>query len=106
MMAEKCTDNPRDCPLIPRVEALERTNEQHSATHREMFSRLNALERSTDSQGVMLESINEKLDEVKETVSALAEKPGKRWDGLVDKLIYLVAGAVVAWAAAGAPGLG
>lgn len=54
----------------------------------------------------MLESINEKLDEVKETVSALAEKPGKRWDGLVDKLIYLVAGAVVAWAAAGAPGLG
>ena len=54
----------------------------------------------------MLESINEKLDEVKETVSALAEKPGKGWDGLVDKLIYLVAGAVVAWAAAGAPGLG
>ena len=41
-MTEKCTDNPRDCPLIPRVEALERTNEQHSATHREMFSRLNA----------------------------------------------------------------
>lgn len=98
--------NPHDCPVLPRVEALERANEQHSSTHREMFNRLNTLERSTDSQGVMLQSINEKLDEVKETVSALAEKPAKRWDGLVDKLIYLVAGAVVAWVAAGAPGLG
>lgn len=98
--------NPHDCPVLPRVEALERANEQHSSTHREMFNRLNTLERSTDSQGVMLQSINEKLDEVKETVSALAEKPAKRWDGLVDKLIYLVAGAVVAWVAAGAPGPG
>lgn len=33
--------NPRDCPVISRVEALERANEQHSSTHREMFSRLN-----------------------------------------------------------------
>lgn len=98
--------NPRDCPVIPRVEALERANEQHSSTHREMFSRLNALERETDSQEVMLQNIDVKLDEVKATVSALAEKPGRRWDGLVDKLIYLAAGAVVAWAAAGAPGVG
>ena len=93
--------NPRDCPVIPRVEALERANEQHSSTHREMFSRLNALERETDSQEVMLQNID-----VKATVSALAENPGRRWDGLVDKLIYLAAGAVVAWAAAGAPGVG
>ncbi len=101
------TDNCKtDCPVIPRVEALEEDNRQHGSTHREMFTRLNALERSTDSQGVMLKNIDEKLDEVRSTVSALAEKPGKRWDGLVDKLIYLVAGAVVAWAAAGAPGLG
>lgn len=102
-MQENCKT---DCPVLPRVEALERANEQHSSTHREMFSRLNNLERETDSQEVMLQNIDVKLDEVKATVSALAEKPGKRWDGLVDKLIYLVAVAVVAWAAAGAPGLG
>lgn len=102
-MPDNCMES---CPVIPRVEALERTNEQHGITHREMFGRINALERSTDSQGVMLQNIDGKLDEVKATVSALAEKPGKRWDGLVDKLIYLVAGAVVAWIAAGAPGLG
>ena len=33
-MTEKCADN---CPLIPRVEALERANEQHGSTHREMY---------------------------------------------------------------------
>lgn len=102
-MQENCKT---DCPVLPRVEALERANEQHSSTHREMFSRLNALERETDSQEVMLQNIDVKLDEVRSTVSTLAEKPGKRWDGLVDKLIYLVTGAVVAWAAAGAPRLG
>lgn len=100
------TDNCKtDCPVLPRVEALERANEQHSSTHREMFSRLNALERETDSQDVMLQNIDVKLDEVRSTVSTLAEKPGKRWDGLVDKLIYLAALAAVAWVAAGAPGL-
>ena len=40
-----------------------------------------------------------------ETANALAEKPAKRWDGLVDKLIYAFALAVVAWVAAGMPGL-
>ena len=102
-MPDNCMES---CPVIPRVDALEEANRQHGATHREMFNRLNALERSTDSQGVMLRNIDEKLDELKATVSALAEKPGKRWDGMVDKLIYLAAGAVVAWAAADTPGLG
>ena len=41
-----------------------------------------------------------------ETAKALTEKPAKRWDGLVDKLIYAAALAVVAWIAAGMPGLG
>ena len=61
-MAEKCTDNPRDCPLIPRVEALERANEQHSATHREMFDRLRGLETLSAVQENKLDSILSKLD--------------------------------------------
>ena len=35
--------------------------------------------------------------EMAEEVKALAEKPAKRWDGLVDKLIWGVAGAVLAF---------
>ena len=47
-MTEKCADN---CPLIPRVEALERANEQHGSTHREMYDRLRELERLEGIQG-------------------------------------------------------
>lgn len=43
-MPDKCTDNPRDCPLAPRVEALEEANKQHSRTHEGMYDRIRALE--------------------------------------------------------------
>lgn len=31
LMNENC--NPNDCPLEPRISALERANEQHTKTH-------------------------------------------------------------------------
>lgn len=34
-------ENRNDCPLEPRTSALERANEQHGSTHREIFRRLN-----------------------------------------------------------------
>ena len=40
------------------------------------------------------------VGEIKTTVKELADKPGKRWDGLVEKLIWLLAGGVIAFAAA------
>ena len=53
----------------------------------------------------MLDGMDDKLDALTETAQALADKPAKRWDGLVDKLIYAAALAVVAWLSAGMPGL-
>lgn len=96
-MAEKCTDNPRDCPLIPRVEALERANEQHSATHREMFKRIGDLERVSDVQENKLDTILKKLDELTEKVEALEAKPGKQWESLVEKALWAVCAAVIAF---------
>ena len=96
-MSEKCTDNIRDCPLLPRVEALERANEQHSATHREIFKRVGDLERTTDVQENKLDTILKKLDELTEKVDALEAKPAKRWEGLVEKTIWAVAAAVIAF---------
>ena len=96
-MAEKCTDNPRDCPLIPRVEALERTNEQHSATHREMFDRLRVLETLSAVQENKLDTILKKLDEITAKVDALESRPAKRWEGLVEKSIWAVCAAVIAF---------
>lgn len=103
-MPEKCTDNPRDCPLLPRVEALEGANKQHSETHREIFRRLGNLESMTAVQDTQLKNIDEKLDEIKANnktilakVEALESKPGKRWDGLVEKAIWAVCAAVIAF---------
>ena len=44
------------------------------------------------------------VGEIKDDVKSLMSVPAKRWDGLVDKLLFAAAGAVLAWLAAGAPG--
>lgn len=95
-MPEKCTEA-RDCPLVSRVESLERANEQHSATHREIFNRMNAVEKDNAVQDAHYRSITGKLDEISTTVKTLADKPGKRWESLAEKAIWAVAAAVIAF---------
>lgn len=96
-MPEKCTDTPRDCPMIPRVEALERANEQHSATHREIFGRLGALETENAVQNAHWKNVNEKLDELTAMVKELSGKAGKRWESMVDKALWAVCASVIAF---------
>lgn len=52
------------------------------------------------------EHIQQDVKEIKADVKALTDKPGKRWEGLVDKVLLVLAGAFVAWLASGAPGMG
>lgn len=96
-MPEKCTDNPRDCPLIPRVEALEQENQRHTETHKEIFGRLNAVERDNAVQDAHYKAIDAKLDELTIMVKELSGKAGKRWDSLTDKAIWAIAAAVIAF---------
>lgn len=46
------------------------------------------------------------VGEIKADVKAMLDKPVKRWDGLVDKALWLLAGAFLAWVLAGMPGVG
>ena len=46
------------------------------------------------------------VGEIKADVKAMLDKPARRWDGLVDKALWLVAGAFLAWLLSGMPGLG
>lgn len=41
------------------------------------------------------ENVEKDVKEIKSDVKNLADKPAKRWDGLVDKIILTVAAAVV-----------
>lgn len=99
--------NPNDCAVGVRVTALEKEFDRYrtnsSDTHRKMFDQIGALEQDRASLETKLDEIDTKLDGLASTVSALAEKPGRRWDGLVDKLLYAAA---LAWVAARASGLG
>jgi hypothetical protein len=49
--------------------------------------------------------IADKVDSLDAKVTEIECKPGRRWDGLVDKLIYAAAGAFIVWLLSGAPGL-
>ena len=49
-------------------------------------------------------NMKEDIREIKTDVKGLTSIPGKRWESLVDKLLFAMAGAVLAWLAAGAPG--
>lgn len=92
-MPEKCSD----CPIEPRVAALEEANKQHSATHREMFDRLRSMETTTAVQENKLDTILTKLDDLTDKVEALEAKPARRWENLVEKAFWAVAAAVIAF---------
>lgn len=104
-MPDNC--NPNDCAVGVRVTALEKEFDRYrtnsSDTHRQMSDRIGSLEQDLASLKTKLDDIDTKLDGLASTVSALAAKPGRRWDGLVDKLLYAAA---LAWVAARASGLG
>ena len=51
------------------------------------------------------EYIKEDVKEIKADVKALTDKPAKRWESLVDKMLLVAAGAFLGWLAAGMPGL-
>lgn len=99
MMPETC--NPENCPVSVRVDALkdefDRYRGNSSETHRQMFDRISALEQSGAKLGTKLDGMDEKLDDITAKVNTLADKPAKRWDGIVDKAIWAVLAAVIAF---------
>lgn len=96
-MPDKCTDYPRDCPLLPRVEALEDESEHNKAAHKEFYEKL---EKSHTSVAVIeerLEQIKEDTAEIKGSVHSMEAKPARRWESIVDKAIWAVCAAVIAF---------
>lgn len=51
------------------------------------------------------ERMGDDITEIKSDVKALTDKPGKRWDRVVDKIVAAIVGAFLLWLATGMPGL-
>lgn len=96
-MAE-CIQN---CPLAARVDSLEgqvdEFQAQNSSSHKEIFGRLNALEKSEAVQGVHYKAILAKLDTLTLKVDQLEQKPGKRWEAVVVGFLGALAGAAATY---------
>ncbi len=90
-MSENCND----CALIPRVEALEESNRNHSRVHEGMYDRLRALEKENAVQNAHWNNVNEKLDELTSMVKELTGKAGKRWDKLAETVLVAIVTGVV-----------
>lgn len=91
-MHDNCPDN---CPVLTRVEALEKANEQHSTTHREIFGRLGSLETENAVQNAHWENVDSKLDDLTAMVRDLTGKAGKRWDKAVETVLAAAVTGVV-----------
>jgi len=92
-MPEKCSE---PCPELERLSSrLDEFQAQNSGTHREIFARMNKLERQEAVQEVQYSTILEKLDSLEGKVDSLEAKPGKRWEEIVKTVITVAATAVV-----------
>ena len=52
-----------------------------------------------------MKTLNGSVDTLNSKVDEKESNPGKRWESVVDKLLFAAAGAFVAWLFAGAPGM-
>lgn len=98
-MPETC--NPKDCPVSAQVAALNeefnRYRTSSSETHKDLFKRIGDLEKAEAAQEKHFETVNEKLDRLIEWQENQRDKPGKRWESIVEKSVWAVCAAVIAF---------
>ena len=105
-MAQQCLDYPdRPCYGLEKAKELEeRINndtKRNTETHREMYERIRLLEIEQAETKTQYGHIMETLGAIKADVAELKSKPAKRWENVVDKVIFAVVGAGVAYILSG-----
>ncbi len=96
-MPEKCSEPGRECPLLPRVEALEKDSEHNKDAHKEFYSKLEGSHTAVAVIEERLDQIRSDTEEIKESVQELKDKPARRWENIVEKAIWAVCAAVIAF---------
>ena len=85
------------CQLLPRIEAQEAEVLHNKNAHKEIYSRLEVSSTASAVFDEKLRQIKDDTQEIKATVQEMKERPGKRWDGLVEKALWAVCAAVIAF---------
>lgn len=87
-----------DPTMLVRLTAVEKKLEQAHVTHKEFYDRIRALEMSKAILDERYTTIITKLDELTISMAEITSKPARRWDAVVDKIIFTIIGAIVAYA--------
>lgn len=87
---------------IAQIDARGKSNTHRINELVEKQEALNELATSVKVLATKQETVESDVKEIKEDVKTMTGKAGKRWDGLVDKLIAALAGAFIAWLIGGA----
>lgn len=90
---------------ITAVEKLSGSNRHRLDDIEKRQDNLDELVKSVALFAQEQEYIKEDVKEIKADLKALTDKPAKRWESLVDKLLLVAAGAFLGWLAAGMPDL-
>ena len=78
--------------------------QQSRETHSELYGRITALEKSDAKRDEQYSKILDKLNDMQAdinkaliSIAEFKEKPGKRWDKIVDKILLLIITACVGY---------
>ena len=93
------------------VRLTDHENEIGSLKHRmyaveENQKALTALTASVRELPIEQGHLKSDVGEIKSDVKAMLDKPARRWESLLDKALWLAAGAFLAWVLSGMPGVG
>ena len=84
-----------------RLTDVESKIKDHERRINDIDKRQNDLDKLTTAVNVLAtreENVEKTVTEIKNDVKDLANKPAKRWDGVVDKAISAIVGGVIAYA--------
>lgn len=85
---------------LAEVDQRARSNTRRIEKLEEVQDEIRSLATSTAVMAQRLGEVENHVDEIKVSVKTLEAKPGKRWDNIVDKLIWFAVGVILALALA------
>lgn len=84
--------------VVVETEARSKSNVKRLDKVEERLDKQDELIRGLSSLSVKVSTVERDVSEIKGDVKSLAEKPGKRWDSLINTVIGIVVGALLALA--------
>lgn len=85
---------------LTETEARSKSNQHQIEEVKQQLHDLSALTTSVEKLASTQTHMDNDLKEVKADVKLLTEKPAKKWDGLMDKILWALLGGLIAYAMA------